>query len=160
MKFKWAALCVGFFLAAAAPQVRAQSERTLAGEWIITSSPINGQLASRMGNSLGFPDRDMVFTLEGDLRNGVVLREDVGQNVRPLGSWRVMGNRFSTAFQLWCPAANGPCGSVIMRGQFLSDDSVKGSMTVFFDQADESRPSGYDTWVFSFRGSRKAEGSN
>ena len=160
MKLKWAALCVGFFLVAAAPQARAQSERTLAGEWIMTSSPINGQLASRLGNSLGFPDRDMVFTLEGDLHNGVVLREDVGQNVRPLGSWRVMGNRFSAAFQLWCPDASGPCGSVIMRGQFLSDDSVKGSMTVFFDQADDARPTGYDTWVFSFRGSRKAEGGN
>ena len=161
MKLKWVVLIIAFFLATvAAPQARAQSERTLAGEWIITSSPINGELASRMGNSLGFPDRDMVFTLEGELRTGVVLREDVGVNVRPLGSWRVMGNRFSTAFQLWCPNTDGPCGSVIMRGQFLSDDSVKGTMTVFFDQPDEGRPTGYDTWVFSFRGSRKAGGSN
>jgi hypothetical protein len=160
MKLKWVVLCAAFFLAAAAPRVSAQSERTLAGEWIMTSSPINGETASRMGNSLGFPDRDMVFEQVGELRNGVVLREDVGVNVRPLGSWRVMGNRFSAAFQLWCPASGGPCGSVIMRGQFLSDDSVKGSMTVFFDQPDATRPTGYDTWVFSFRGSRKAGGSN
>jgi hypothetical protein len=159
MKLKWVVLCIAFFLAAA-PRVSAQAERTLAGEWIMTSSPINGQMASRMGNSLGFPDRDMVFEQVGELRNGVVLREDVGENVRPLGSWRIRGNRFSAAFQLWCPVTSGPCGSVIMRGQFLSDDSVKGSMTVFFDQPDETRPTGYDTWVFSFRGSRKAGGSN
>ena len=68
--------------------------------------------------------------------------------------------RFSAAFQLWCPNADGPCGSVIMRGQFLADDSVKGTMTVFFDQPDDGRPTGYDTWVFAFRGSRKAGGSN
>jgi hypothetical protein len=161
MKLRWGILCIAFFLAAAAaPSARAQSARTLAGEWIMTSSPINGALASRMGNSLGFPDRDMVFEQQGELRNGFVLREDVGANVRPLGSWRVMGNRFSAAFQLWCPMADGPCGSVIMRGQFLSDDSVKGTMTVFFDQSDDSRPTGYDTWVFAFRGSRKAGGSN
>ncbi|MFL6276185.1 MAG: hypothetical protein ACJ74G_13435 [Blastocatellia bacterium] len=160
MKLKWAILFTAFLLAIAAPQAGAQTERTLAGEWIMVSSPINGENFSRLGNSLGFPDRDMVFTQEDGLRNGVVLREDVGANVRPLGSWRVMGNRFSAAFQLWCPVADGACGSVIMRGQFLSDTTVKGTMTVFFDQTDEGRPTGYDTWVFSFRGSRKAEGSN
>jgi hypothetical protein len=160
MKYRWAILSIAFFLAAAAPQARAQSERTLAGEWIMVSTPLNGEVASRLGNSLGFPDRDMVFTQDGDLRNGVVLREDVGGNVRPLGSWRVMGNRFSAAFQLWCPNADGPCGSVIMRGQFLSGDSVKGTMTVFFDVSDDGRPTGYDTWTFLFRGSRKAGGSN
>jgi hypothetical protein len=160
MKLKWVLFGAVFLLAIAAPPVRAQSGNTLAGEWIMKSTPINGEMASRMGNSLGFPDRDMVFTVEGDLRNGVVLREDVGANVRPLGSWRVMGDRFSAAFQLWCPVADGPCGSVVMRGQFLDGDTVKGTMTVFFDQADEGRPTGYDTWVFSFRGSRKAGGNN
>jgi hypothetical protein len=159
MKLKLGILCIAFFLAAA-PQARAQSERTLAGEWIMTSTPLNGQLTSRLGISLGFPDRDMVFTQDGDLRNGVVLREDVGSNVRPLGSWRVMGNRFSAAFQLWCPNADGPCGSVIMRGQFLSDDTVKGTMTVFFDVSDDSTPTGFDTWTFLFRGSRKTEGGH
>lgn len=160
MKLKWAILCIAFFAPIAAPQAAAQDQHTLAGEWIMVSTPINGETFSRLGNSLGFPDRDMVFTQEGDLRNGVVLREDVGANVRPLGSWRVMGDRFSAAFQLWCPNADGTCGSVIMRGQFVSDDSVKGTMTVFFDQSDPGRPTGYDTWVFSFRGSRKAGGSN
>ncbi len=159
MKLRWLILCAVLFLAAA-PVARAQTERTLAGEWIMVSSPIDGQGFSRMGNSLGFPDRDMVFTVESDLRNGVVLREDVGSNVRPLGSWRVMGNRFSAAFQLWCPNSDGPCGSVIMRGQFVDDDTVKGSMTVFFDTPDDGRPTGYDTWVFSFRGNRKSGGSN
>jgi hypothetical protein len=159
MKLRWLILCAAFLLVAA-PPTRAQNERTLAGEWIMVSSPINGENFSRRGNSLGFPDRDMVFSQEGELRNGVVLREDVGANVRPLGSWRVMGNRFSAAFQLWCPNTEGTCGSVIMRGQFLSDDTVKGTMTVFFDQPDDGRPTGYDTWVFSFRGNRKVGGSN
>ena len=137
------------------PKAAMQTERTLVGEWIMTSSPINGELISRMGNTLGFPDRDMVFEQQGDLRSGVVLREDVGQNVKPLGVWRVMGDRFSASFQLWCPESDGPCGSIIMRGEFLSDDRVKGTMTAFFDQPDDTRPTGYDTWAFSFRGRRK-----
>jgi len=57
--------------------VRMQTERTLAGEWIVVSSPINGQTTSPKGVTLGFPDRDMVFEQQGDLRTGVVLREDV-----------------------------------------------------------------------------------
>src|SRR5437773_10177659 len=96
-----------------------QGEHSLAGEWIVTSSPINGQMTSPKGVTLGFPDRDMVFEQQGDLRIGVVLREDVGQNVRPLGVWRVTGDQFSTTFQLWCPDAAGPCGSIVMRGQFV-----------------------------------------
>jgi hypothetical protein len=137
------------------PKAAMQGERTLVGEWIMTSSPINGEMASRMGNTLGFPERDMLFEQQGSLRTGVVLREDVGVNVRPLGVWRMEGDRFSASFQLWCPESNGPCGSVIMRGEFSSDDRVKGTMTVFFDQSDETRPTGYDTWVFSFKGRRK-----
>ncbi|HKG20563.1 MAG TPA: hypothetical protein VKC34_01575 [Blastocatellia bacterium] len=135
-------------------------EHTLAGEWVMTSSPINGATVSRMGNSLGFPERDMLFEQEGDLRSGVVLREDVGQNVRPLGSWRVRGDRFSAAFQLWCPQSDQPCGSVIMRGTFLDESRVRGTMTVFFDEKDSTRPTGYDTWIFSFRGNRVSGGSN
>jgi hypothetical protein len=142
------------------PKATMQSERTLVGEWIMRSTPLDGQMFSRLGNSLGFPDRDMVFTQNGDLRDGVVLREDQGPNVRPLGAWRMVGERFSATFQLWCPDSNGPCGSVIMRGKFLDDDSVKGTMTVFFDVGDGTRPTGYDTWVFSFRGNRKTGGSN
>src|SRR3954468_22628353 len=64
MKLKWAILFTAFLLAIAAPQAGAQTERTLAGEWIMVSSPINGENFSRLGNSLGFPDRDMVFTQE------------------------------------------------------------------------------------------------
>src|SRR5687767_5781443 len=80
-----------------------QSEFSLAGEWIVKSSPINGQTSSPRGLTLGFPDRDMLFEQQGDLRTGIVLREDVGQNVHPLGVWRVTGDQFSTTFQLWCP---------------------------------------------------------
>ncbi len=142
------------------PKAMMQSGHTLVGEWIMKSTPIDGVTASRLGNSLGFPDRDMVFTEDGSLRDGVVLREDQGPDVRPLGTWRLMGERFSATFQLWCPDSNGPCGSVIMRGKFLDEDSVKGTMTVFFDVGDSTRPTGYDTWVFSFRGNRKTGGSN
>jgi hypothetical protein len=148
-------LAASFF----APTANMQSERTLAGEWLMISSPIDNQLFSRMGNSLGFPDRDMIFEQHGDQRTGTVLREE-GENVRPLGVWRVMGDKFSATFQLWCPTNNGPCGTVIMRGEFLRDDKVKGTMTVFFDQEDNFRPTGYDTWVFSFRGDRVPGGSN
>ena len=133
-----------------------QGERSLAGEWIVTSSPINGQTLSPKGLTLGFPERDMVFEQQGDLRIGVVLREDVGQNVRPLGVWRVTGDQFSTTFQLWCPDADGPCGSIVMRGQFVRDDKISGTMTAFFDVLDGNTPTGYDTWTFSFVGNRVA----
>jgi hypothetical protein len=139
---------------------RMQGERSLAGEWIVSSTPINGQMASPKGVSLGFPDRDMVFEQQGDLRTGVVLREDVGQDVRPLGVWRIDGDQFSTTFQLWCPDTNGPCGSIVMRGQFVRDDKISGTMTAFFDVSDERTPTGYDTWTFSFVGRRVAGGSN
>jgi hypothetical protein len=138
------------------PNAATQSERTLSGEWIVVSSPINGQMGSPKGTTLGFPDRDMVFDHQGDLRTGVVLREDAGQNVRPLGVWRVMGDQFSATFQLWCPDANGPCGSIVMRGQFVRDDKISGTMTAFFDQPDDNMPTGYDTWTFSFVGNRVA----
>ena len=133
-----------------------RGERSLAGEWIVTSSPINGQNFSPKGLTLGFPDRDMVFEQQGDLRIGVVLREDAGQNVRPLGVWRVTGDQFSTTFQLWCPDADGPCGSIVMRGQFVRDDKISGTMTAFFDVLDDNTPTGYDTWTFSFVGNRVA----
>lgn len=141
-------------------QAQMQSERTLAGEWIMQSTPIDNQLFSRLGNSLGFPDRHMVFQQEGSLLTGLVLREDVGANVHPLGVWRIMGDKFSSTFQLWCPSKNTACGSVIMRGEFVRDDRVRGTMTVFFDQKDNFRPTGYDTWTFSFRGDRVTGGTN
>ena len=136
----------------------AQAERSLSGEWIVVSSPIDGKLSSPKGTTLGFPDRDMIFDQTGDIRTGVVLREDVGQNVRPLGVWRVMGDQFSATFQLWCPDPNGPCGSIVMRGQFIRDDRINGTMTAFFDQPDDSTPTGYDTWTFAFVGNRVAGG--
>ena len=151
-----------FFILAASfftPKAAMQSEFTLAGEWLMVSTPIDNQLFSRMGNSLGFPDRDMIFEQQGDLRTGVVLREE-GQNIRPLGVWRVKGDKFSATFQLWCPDSRFACGSVVMRGEFLRDDKVKGTMTVFFDQEDNFRPTGYDTWVFAFTGNRVSGGSN
>jgi hypothetical protein len=133
-----------------------QSDFTLSGEWIVRSSPINGQMSSPKGVTLGFPDRDMVFAQEGDLRTGVVLREDVGHDVRPLGVWRIAGDQLSATFQLWCPDADGPCGSIVMRGQFIRDDKISGTMTAFFDVVDDSTPTGYDTWTFSFAGNRVA----
>lgn len=160
---RFIALSVAAFLVLAAsfftPKAAMQSEFTLAGEWLMISSPIDNQSFSRLGNSLGFPDRDMVFEQQGDTRTGVVLREE-GINVRPLGVWRVSGDKFSATFQLWCPDTRVPCGSVVMRGEFLREDKVKGTMTVFFDQEDNFRPTGYDTWVFSFNGNRLSGGSN
>ncbi len=138
------------------PGARMQSERSLAGEWIVVSSPIDGKMASPKGTTLGFPDRDMVFDQQGDIRTGVVLREDVGPNVRPLGVWRVAGDQFSATFLLWCPDTNGPCGSIVMRGQFVRDDKINGTMAAFFDQPDDTTPTGYDTWTFSFVGNRVA----
>ena len=134
------------------PRARTQSERTLAGEWIVKSSPINGETTSPRGNTLGFPDRDMFFEQVGELRTGVVLREDAGPNVMPLGVWRVNGDRFSTTFQLWCPDSSGPCGSIIMRGEFVRDDRIRGTMTAFFDVADDNSPTGVDMWTFFFQG--------
>jgi len=139
---------------------RSQAERSLAGEWIVTSKPINGQMASPKGVSLGFPDRDMIFEQQGDLRTGIVLREDVGANVHPLGVWRIDGDLFSSTFQLWCPDSNGPCGSIVMRGNFVNDDKIRGTMTAFFNVVDDNTPTGYDTWTFSFVGNRVGGGSN
>lgn len=141
------------------PKATMQSERTLVGEWIMTSTPINDEIFSRMGNTLGFPDRDMIFEQQGELRTGVVLREDAGSNVRPLGVWRISGDRFSATFQLWCPDSSQPCGTIVMRGEFVRDDRVKGTMTAFFDESDATRPTGYDTWTFSFRGDRVSGGT-
>lgn len=155
--------CLMFCVAPALVGTRiaaSQSERTLSGEWIVVSSPINGSMGSPKGTTLGFPDRDMVFAQQDDLRTGVVLREDVGQNVRPLGVWRVTGDQFSATFQLWCPNPDGPCGSIVMRGQFVRDDKISGTMTAFFDQADGNTPTGYDTWTFSFVGNRVAGSGN
>jgi hypothetical protein len=154
----WVTLCAIPILLTT-PRAATQSERTLAGEWIVKSSPIDGKMFSNKGTTLGFPDRDMVFAQEGDLRTGVVLREDVGHDVRPLGVWRVMGDQLSASFQLWCPDANGPCGSIIMRGQFVRDDKINGTMTAFFDQEDDNTPTGYDTWTFSFVGNRVSTSS-
>ena len=138
------------------PAATGQSTQfTLVGEWIVKSQPINGQTFSRKGNTLGFPDRDMFFFEDGDLRTGMVLREDVGANVKPLGVWRVEGSNLSTAFELWCPDASGPCGSVIMRGSFTDPNTISGTMSVFFEVEDDTTPTGLDTWVFSFTGTRK-----
>jgi len=152
--FSVAAVLVG------TPGARTQNDFSLAGEWIVNSSPINGQMASPRGVTLGFPDRDMKFEQQGDLRTGVVLREDVGQNVRPLGVWRVTGDQFSSTFQLWCPDSDGPCGSIVMRGHFVRDDKISGTMTAFFDIFDERTPTGYDTWTFSFVGNRVPGSAN
>ncbi|MCI0490346.1 MAG: hypothetical protein L0229_27450 [Blastocatellia bacterium] len=142
------------------PKTAAQSEFTLAGEWIVTSSPIGNELISRMGNSLGFPERDMIFEEDGSIRTGLVAREDVGTNVKPLGVWRVHGDRLSATFHLWCPDTSQPCGSIIMRGRFTQDDRIRGTMTAFFDEEDSFQPTGYDTWTFSFRGERIQGGGN
>lgn len=150
-------LCAGSFFAPKA--ISASQEFTLAGEWIVDSTPINGETFSRQGNTLGFPQRDMFFSEEEGLRTGLVRREDVGTNVNPLGVWRVTGDRLSATFQLWCPDSSSPCGSVIMRGRFLDSETIRGTMTVFFDEKDSRRPTGYDTWVFSYRGERVEGGS-
>ena len=137
------------------PKAAAQTQFTLAGgTWIILSSPIDSEVVSRMGNTLGFPERHMVFSEDGDLRTGRVDREDAGPNVKPLGVWRIDGNRFSATFQLWCEDASQPCGSIIMRGEFTREDRVRGTMTAFWDEPDETRPTGYDTWPMTFRGDR------
>jgi hypothetical protein len=144
---------------AVAPRVATQSGPTLVGEWATKWAPINGQLFSKMGNSLGFPDRDMFFGEEGDLRTGFVDREDAGPDVKPLGVWRINGNHFSATFQLWCPDNTQPCGSIVMRGEFTSDDRFRGTATAFFDEKDPTSPTGYDSLAMSFQGVRVSGGS-
>jgi len=136
------------------PGASMQTERTLVGEWRTTWAPINNELFSRKGNTIGFPDRDMFFEQQGELRTGFVNREDAGPDVKPLGVWRINGNRLSATFQLWCPDTTQPCGSIVMRGEFLNGDRVRGTATVFFDEPDDKRPTGYDTLAMTFRGER------
>ena len=152
---------VALFVGAPFPsKTSAQSENSLVGEWIVTSSPIGNELISRMGNSLGFPERDMFFEEDGNIRTGLVAREDFGISARPLGVWRVDGDRFSATFQLWCPDTTQICGSIVMRGRFTQEGKIRGTMTAFFDIEDSFQPTGYDTWTFSFRGDRVGGGSN
>ena len=149
------ALAVLFVMGAiTTPKARMQDQRTLAGEWLVKSTPINNEMFSRKSNTLGFPDRDMFFEENGEIRTGFVAREDVGTNIKPLGVWRLDGNRFSATFQLWCPNTETACGTIIMRGEFVRADRIRGTMTAFFDVPDEERPTGYDTWRFSFTGDR------
>ncbi len=143
-----------------ASKAHMQTPRTLVGRWIMRSSPINGEQVSRKGNTLGFPDRDMRFEENGEIRTGFVDREDVGNDVKPLGVWRMEGNNISATFQLWCPDSNLACGSVVVRGEFVNDNRIRGTMTAFFDVEDDTRPTGFDTWPFSFVGDRVQEGGN
>jgi hypothetical protein len=156
----FALIMISMISTLSAREASGQSVRTLVGEWIVRSSPINGETVSHLGNTLGFPDRDMTFREDGEIRTGFVAREDVGTNIKPLGVWRIDGNKFSATFQLWCPNSDAPCGSVVMRGEFISDDKIKGVMTAFFDARDESRPTGFDTWPFNFTGDRVSGGQN
>lgn len=126
----------------------------MVGVWNMSFSPINGEVISRKGNTLGFPDREMTFEDIGGFQTAFVSRGELGPDVKPLGVWRLDGDRFSATFQLWCPEADQPCGAVVMRGEFLEDDRVRGSTTVFWDEEDETRPTGFDTWSMSFKGTR------
>jgi hypothetical protein len=47
-----------------------------------------------------------------------------------------------------------------MRGQFVRDDKISGTMAAFFDVTDDATPTGYDTWSFSFVGNRVAGGGS
>ena len=146
--------------AAVRSEARAQDQGfTLVGEWTVTSAPIDGHTVSNKGNTLGFPVRDMVFSQDEGLNTGMVLREDIGPNVKPLGVWRIEGSNLSCAFELWCPDPTMICGSVVVRGSFQDANTISGTMTVFFTTADDSTPTGLDTWVFSFAGKRKQSSS-
>jgi len=136
----------------------AQSPSTLTGEWILTFSPINGQLQSRLGNTLGFADRDVTFNQDGSLLTAIVHREDLDPSVKPLGDWRVFGDNFSATFQLWCPDPASVCGTVTVRGSFVNDNRINGTATAFFEEQDDTTPTGQDTWTMAFTGRRVAGG--
>jgi hypothetical protein len=42
-----------------------------------------------------------------------------------------------------------------MRGSFSDPNTITGTMSVFFEVEDDTTPTGLDTWVFSFTGTRK-----
>ena len=151
-----------FILSIASPPktLMQSSERTLKGEWVLTFSPIDGQVASRKGNSLGFADRHIEFDEQNGLRTSIVTREDVNPNLHPLGVWRISGDDFSTTFQLYCLTPGLACGTVTLRGRFTDTDKIRGTAAVFFEQEDETRPTGLDTWTMSFRGLRTSGGNN
>jgi len=136
----------------------AQSDFTLAGEWILSFSPINGQLTSKFGNTLGFADRDITFNQDSSLFTAIVDREDLGPSVKPLGDWRVSGDNFSATFELWCPDPASVCGTVTLRGSFVNNTKINGTATVFFEQDDPTTPTGLDTWTMQFTGRQVAGG--
>jgi hypothetical protein len=136
----------------------AQSNFTLAGEWILSFSPINGQLTSKFGNTLGFADRDITFNQDSSLFTAIVDREDLGPSVKPLGDWRVSSDNFSATFELWCPDPASVCGTVTLRGSFVNNTKINGTATVFFEQDDPTTPTGLDTWTMQFTGRQVAGG--
>ncbi len=151
-----------FFLSiASAPTSLTQTTgRTLKGEWVLSFSPIDNQLVSRKGNSLGFADRHIEFDEQGGLLTAIVTREDIDPGLHPLGVWRISGDDLSATFQLYCLTPGLACGTVTLRGRFTDVDKIRGTATVFFEQEDETRPTGLDTWTMSFRGLRTSGGNN
>ena len=146
---------------ASPPKARTQSgERTLKGEWVVSFSPIDDQVISRQGNSLGFADRHIEFDQQSGLRTSVVTREDIDPGLHPLGVWRISGDDFSATFQLYCLTPGLACGTVTLRGRFTDTDKIRGTAAVFFEQEDETRPTGLDTWTMSFRGLRTSGGTS
>ena len=58
LRISLAAVALLIFSNASSPRAITQSAgRTLKGEWVLSFSPIDDQLLSRKGNSLGFADR-------------------------------------------------------------------------------------------------------
>jgi hypothetical protein len=139
-------------------KAEAQSNFTLAGEWILSFSPINGQIQSKFGNTLGFADRDITFNQVGGLFTAIVDREDLGPSVKPMGDWRVSGDTFSATFELWCPDPASVCGTVTLRGSFSNTSRINGTATVFFEQQDPTTPTGLDTWTMAFTGRQVSGG--
>jgi hypothetical protein len=46
-----------------------------------------------------------------------------------------------------------------MRGSFVNEDRIRGTMAAFFNVLDDNTPTGYDTWTFSFVGDRIGGGT-
>jgi hypothetical protein len=122
-------------------------DSALLGTWAIDFKvPV-----SPKGNDFGQPHRHQFKFSDGDDGHTVVAKEVF--DVRVPGAWRAKGSEFSATFEFTCPEGV-ICGTVIMRGLIESDDRMTGRVIVFWDERDDTTPTGLDTVTGTFTGEK------
>jgi hypothetical protein len=106
---------------------------------------------SPKGNDFGQPHRHQ-FKFSDDEDGRTVVAKEVFDVLVP-GAWRAQGSQFSATFEFTCPP-DVICGTVIMRGTIESADRMSGRVIVFWDESDDTTPTGLDTVTGTFTGEK------